>query len=219
MQGHHFQLYETQICNNSSDEPGHKAVPPREDISVSVTDRWNSEFQNKGIKYYQAWYWDPVSFQFNETEGNIISLSLHYAIPSVVHYNNKEEAILRIKEFHYTTIAMFTVYKGNNLISHANGGYSNYGLTWLDGHRRQLLVTVMFTSFDQLKLVPVVFITGYSQIATRYYFASLGPWGRMQGVLRDIGSFTSCVWWYPMSFHCFLSMFLQTFHAVACDGP
>jgi hypothetical protein len=165
MQGHHFKLYEAQGFNNSSDEPGHKAVPPRENLSASVTDRWNSEFQDIGIKCYQAWYWDPVSFHFNETGGKILSLWLHYAIPSLVHYKSREWATLRKKEFH-CTIVMFTVYKGSNLISHANCGYINYGLTWLDGHRRQLLVTAMFTPFDELKLVPVVYITDYSQTAT-----------------------------------------------------
>jgi hypothetical protein len=56
MKGHHFQLYEAHIFNNSSDEPAHKAVPPRESVSVSVIDRWNSNFQDIGIKYFQAWY-------------------------------------------------------------------------------------------------------------------------------------------------------------------
>jgi hypothetical protein len=46
-----------------------------------------------------------------------------------------------------TTFVIFTVYRCNNLTSHANGSYINYDLTWLDGYRRQLFVTVVFTPF------------------------------------------------------------------------
>jgi hypothetical protein len=75
---------------------------------------------------------------------SLTNLKERLAIHSAGHFNRREVAIFRIKEFHCIKIFMFTVYMGSNLIPHANGGYTNYGLTWLDGHRRQLLVTVMF---------------------------------------------------------------------------